>query len=83
MADTGKIATSGFGAGAIKYVVLDGFIPNPGGSIVNACLVTMGFGASNAHKIPLLGLVGGTSSSGGGFCMFGGAIITGVRVRDL
>lgn len=32
MADTGKLAAEGYGAGAIKYVLLDGFVPNPSGS---------------------------------------------------
>ncbi len=67
MADTGKIATEGYSAGAIKYVVLDGFIPNPGGGggIVNACLATFGFGTANTHKFALDGFVANPSGVGG------------------
>jgi hypothetical protein len=76
MADTGKIATEGFGAGAIKYVVLQGFNTNVIGT-VNACIVTMGFGLSNAHKIPLIGFVGASSvgSSGAFPVIAGGTVI--------
>jgi hypothetical protein len=114
VADTGKIATEGFHAGAIKYIVLGGLVPtgavlnatlvtfgfglanahlpvllgfvaNPSGpSPVNACIATAGFGTANTHKIPLLGFVPGTTPpTGSGFNIFGGALITGVRVRDL
>lgn len=76
MADTGKIATEGFGAGAIKYVVLEGFNTNAGGT-VNACLVTLGFGVANIHKIALLGFVpnGSSPSSSGAFYIFGDAVV--------
>lgn len=73
MADTGKIATGGFGAGAIKYVVLDGFVPSPA-TLVNACIVTMGFGAANTHKIALDGFVANPPASGA-FWVFGDAVI--------
>ena len=76
MADTGKIATEGFGAGAIKYVVLQGFNTNVTGT-VNACLVTLGFGVANTHKIALLGFVGAGAgpTSAGAFPIFGGTVI--------
>lgn len=75
MADTGKIAIEGFSAGAIKYVVLQGFNTNVTGT-VNACLVTLGFGVSNAHKIALIGFVGASSpSSAGAYPIFGGTVI--------
>ncbi len=75
MADTGKIATEGYGAGAIKYVALEGFNTNITGN-VNACIVTMGFGVSNAHKIALLGFVGaGTVASSGAFYIFGDTVV--------
>ncbi len=76
MADTGKIATEGFSAGAIKYVVLQGFNTNITGT-VNACLVTLGFGLSDAHKVALLGFVGAGSgpATSGAFPIFGGTVI--------
>lgn len=75
MADTGKIATVGFGAGAIKYVVLEGFLSSAG--VVVACLATFGFGTANTHKIPMLGFVGGGSTPvSGAYCIFGGSILT-------
>lgn len=75
MADTGKIATEGFGAGAIKYVVLSGFNTNVTGT-VSACLVTLGFGVANAHKVALLGFVGASSpTSAGAYPIFGGTVI--------
>jgi hypothetical protein len=75
VADTGKIAVEGFSAGAIKYVVLQGFVPNPSGT-VNACLVTLGFGAANSHKVALLGFVGVTApTTTGAYPVFGGTVI--------
>ncbi len=85
MADIGKITTDGFGAGAIQYVVLGGFVPNPGSGIVDAGLVTHGFGTANAHRPVLFGFVANPGGGGGasGFCIFGGAIVAGGRVREL
>lgn len=81
MADTGKIATGGFGAGAITYVALGGFAPNPGGvGGVNACLVTMGFGAATDANLTLLGFAanpGAAPAVGGAGSILGGAILTG------
>ena len=80
MADVGHLVIDGFKAGAIAYVVLDGFAPNPSATTVAAGLVTMGYGTPNAHKLFLdgfaanpSGIVGGTGS----FSIFGGSIITG------
>jgi hypothetical protein len=78
MADTGKIAIEGFSAGAIKYVVLQGFVPNPAGpSALQACLATLGFGTANAHKVALLGFVGSAAppSAAGAYPVFGGTVI--------
>ncbi len=75
MADTGKIATEGYGAGAIKYVALEGFNTNVTGS-VNACIVTMGFGVANAHKIALIGFTGaGAVAAAGAFYIFGDTVV--------
>lgn len=77
MADTGKIVVEGFSAGAIKYVVLEGYAPNPAAPLT-ANLITMGFGTPGGRLV-LDGFwpnaVGGGGSSGG--CIFGGAVITG------
>lgn len=86
MADTGKIVTKGLHAGAIKYLVLRGLVPNPGGSSLNAMYVTRGLGNATARKLVLRGLSTNPGGSGGGtgaFCIFGGTVIAGVRVRDL
>lgn len=44
MADTGHIAIHGFKAGAIKYVVLHGFNPNPTSSTLIKCVASRGYG---------------------------------------
>ena len=73
--DTGKLAISGFSAGAIKYTLLDGFVPNPA-PLVNACLVTMGYGTANTHKLVLDGFVANPSAGSDGiFWVFGEAIV--------
>lgn len=79
MPDTGKLVTGGLHAGAIKYLVLDGLIPNPAATSLQACLVTGGLGIANLHKLLLDGLVcnpGGGGISSGGFPVFGGSIIS-------
>lgn len=82
MADTGKLAAEGYGAGALKYMVLDGFSPNPVGPLV-ACLASMGMGAASIHaRFALDGFAANPGSGGGGSgatggCIFGGAVITG------
>ncbi len=78
MADTGKIARGGYGAGAIKYVVLDGFIPNPSGGIVNACLATFGFGTANTHKLALDGFTANPISGGTGAGVSRGLVVNNV-----
>lgn len=78
MADTGHIAIEGFKAGAIKYVVIEGF--NLGGSAppLNACVISEGFGVANTHKIVLDGFCTNPSSGGGGtFSIFGGYVLNG------
>jgi hypothetical protein len=77
MADTGHIAIEGFKAGAIKYVVLEGFVPNPLSFTLNACIVTMGFGIANTHKVALLGFVPGTftPTSARAFYIFGESVV--------
>jgi hypothetical protein len=74
VADTGKIATEGYSAGAIKYVVLEGFVPNPS-AIVNANLITMGFGAATAFDLVLDGLVANPAVGSGAFYIFGDTVI--------
>ena len=49
MADTGKIVVEGFGAGAIEYVVLEGFNPNPVALAAN--VVDMGFGTPGGRLV--------------------------------
>lgn len=73
MPDTGKIAVRGYGAGAIKYVALRGFVPNPA-AIVSACLATRGFGTANTHKVALRGFVANPTTSGA-FWIFGDTVI--------
>lgn len=81
MADTGKLVTKGLHAGAIKYLALKGLVQNPGGVSLNACYVTRGLGITNRHKVVLRGLsTNPGSSGGGGFCIFGGSILTGTPV---
>lgn len=76
--DTGKLAIGGFGAGAIKYTLLDGFVPNPGGGgTVNANLITMGYGTATAHKLVLDGFKANPGSGGGGEGTGGGLIFEG------
>lgn len=79
MADTGKIVTKGLHAGAIKYVVLKGLVPNPSGATpVNACFITKGLGAANRHKKVLFGLSTNPSvgpPTSGAFPVFGGTVI--------
>lgn len=75
MPDTGKIAIGGFSAGAIKYVALDGFIPNPSGTTLNACIVSGGFGNANTHKLVIDGFtMPGVTS--GAFYIFGDTVIS-------
>ena len=78
MADTGKIVTKGLHAGAIKYLVLKGLVPNPGGSTLNASYVTRGLGAANSHKLVLHGLSTNPGGGGGGttgFYLFGDLVV--------
>jgi hypothetical protein len=79
VADTGKIVTKGLHAGAIKYVVLKGLVPNPSGvTSVNACFITKGLGVANRHKKVLFGLSTNPSvgpSTAGAYPLFGGTVI--------
>lgn len=75
MADTGKIVTKGLHAGAIKYVVLKGLVPNPSSSTLNACLISRGLGITNRHKLVLRGLATNPISGSGAFWVFGDAVI--------
>ncbi len=87
MADTGKIATEGFGAGAIRYVVYGGFTPNAIPSGLQPCIASMGFGLNAITRVMLFGFAAnpgvGGGGGGGGFCIFGGGIVTGSRVSQL
>jgi hypothetical protein len=74
--DTGKVAVRGYGAGAIKYVALRGYVPNPPTTTLVACLATRGFGIANTHRKALRGFVANPGGGGGGtgvFYIFGGA----------
>lgn len=78
MADTGKIVTKGLHAGAMKYVVLKGLVPNPSASPLIACVVSRGFGITNRHKLVLRGMAtnAGGASTTGAFYIFGDAVVT-------
>lgn len=71
MADTGKIVVEGFGAGAIEYVVLEGFNPNP--VALTANIVDMGFG-SPGGRLVLDGFWPNAVTSGA-FWIFGDTVI--------
>jgi len=74
MADTGKIVTKGLHAGAIKYVVTKGLVPNPSSSTLIACMISRGYGITNRHKLVLRGLstnAAAPGASSGGW-IFGG-----------
>lgn len=73
MADTGKIVVEGFGAGAIKYVVLDGYNTNPAAPLT-ANLITMGFGTPGGRLV-LDGFSAVAGASGGAFYIFGETVI--------
>lgn len=79
MADTGHVAIRGYKAGAIKYTVLRGYVPNPGSVTLNACITTRGFGNFQAKHRPALrgftsGGGGGGGTGSGAFEIFTGAI---------
>jgi hypothetical protein len=76
MADTGKLAAEGYTAGAIKYMLLDGFNPNPTAAL-QACLASEGYGAVNAHLLLLDGFAVGSAppASGKVYAIFGGDVI--------
>jgi hypothetical protein len=46
--DTGKLAIQGYSAGAIKYVLLDGFVPHP---------ITPGTAAGGVFTSPVISAV--------------------------
>jgi hypothetical protein len=76
MADTGKIVTKGLHAGAIKYVVTKGLVPNPSASTLIACMISKGYGITNRHKLVLRGLATNASvASGKVYAIFGGDVI--------
>lgn len=77
MADTGLIAIRGFKAGAIKFVATRGYVPNPSGSTLIACVTSRGYGIANTHLLALRGFCANPGSSGSGaYCIFGGSILT-------
>lgn len=81
MADTGHLVIGGFKAGAIEYVTLDGFVPNPSAETLVACVVSEGFGltAFDDGRLLLDGFVTNPASPGGGgsgaFYVFGDAVV--------
>lgn len=78
MADTGKIVTKGLHAGAIKYVVTKGLVPNPSSSTLIACFITKGLGIQSRRRPVLHGMATNPASgSTGGQSLFGGYVITG------
>lgn len=71
MADTGLIVTEGFLAGAVKYVVLEGFNPNP--AVLTANVIDMGFGTPGGRLV--LDGFWPNSASSGAFWIFGDTVI--------
>lgn len=75
MADTGRIVTEGFGAGAIKYVLLEGYSPNPAAP-PTANIIDMGFGTPGGRLV-LDGFwpAAGSGGEAGAFWLFGETVI--------
>lgn len=65
MATVGKIPKFGFGAGAKKYVVLEGFSTHPT-TVGQPRIPTLGFGSSAGARLTLLGFVASPGGGGGG-----------------
>ncbi len=79
MATVGKIPKFGFGAGAKKYVVLDGFSTHPT-TVGQPRIPTLGFGSSAGARLTLLGFVANPVGGGGGGVaggwIFGDAVVS-------
>lgn len=76
MADIGHIVIDGFKAGAIKYVVLDGYQTATAGPLI-PCLASEGYGvnASLLGRVLLDGFTTNPASGGGAFYVFGDSVV--------